>query len=97
MTLQTTTKIGKRGSLIVPNLIRQAANLKDDDTVIVSIDDDGRIIVTPAMTLPLEIYSLERKAEFILSNAVSDDDYQEAVLEVKNMGLDPKKIKHYRV
>jgi AbrB family looped-hinge helix DNA binding protein len=96
MTLQTTTKIGKRGSLIVPNLIRQATNLKDDDTVIVSVDDDGRIIITPAMTLPLEVYSLERKAEFLLSNATDEDDYKEAILEVKKMGLDPKKIKHYR-
>lgn len=96
MTFQTTTKIGKRGSLIVPNAIRQAINLKDDDTVIVSVDEDGRIIITPAMTLPLEVYSLERKAEFLLSNAVDENDYKQAILEVEKMGLDPKNVKYYK-
>ena len=96
MTLQTTTKIGKRGSLIVFSSIRHTINLKDDDIVIVSFDEDGRIIITPAMMLPLKVYTLERKAEFLLSNAVDKADYKEAILEMKKMGLDPKKIKHYQ-
>lgn len=44
----------------------------------------------------VELYSNERKAEFLLSNAVDSEDYQWAVREVKKLGLDPKKIPHRR-
>ena len=40
----------------------------------------------------VEIYSPERKAEFILSNAVDKDDYKAAKRKVREMGLNPKNI-----
>ncbi|MBI3465250.1 MAG: hypothetical protein HY000_19665 [Planctomycetes bacterium] len=43
-----------------------------------------------------EEYRPERKAEFLLSNAVSESDYQAAQDEVRRMGLDPATIAHYR-
>jgi hypothetical protein len=46
------------------------------------------------VTLPVEIYSAERKAEFLLNNTVTADDYASAVKEVRNMGLDPETIPH---
>jgi hypothetical protein len=46
------------------------------------------------VTLPLEIYTSERKAEFLLNNAVTPKDYAWAIKEVRKMGLDPKKIPH---
>ena len=36
----------------------------------------------------------ERKAEFLLNNAVTKADYHWAVAEVRRMGLDPEKIEH---
>jgi hypothetical protein len=41
---------------------------------------------------PGEIYTLERKAEFLLSNTVDAKDYQAAVEEVRKLGIDPSKV-----
>jgi len=45
----------------------------------------------------VEIYSPERKAEFLLSNAVDWDDYQAAIAEVKKLGLDPAETPHRKL
>jgi hypothetical protein len=55
-----------------------------------------RINIPVVDGLPVEIYSPERKAEFLLSNAINENDYQSAVEEVRKMGLDPSQIDHYR-
>ena len=52
------------------------------------------ILIRPATVLPIEIYTPERKAEFLLSNAVDEEDYRAAKAQVQRMGLDPKKIRH---
>ncbi len=38
----------------------------------------------------VEIYTDEREAEFLLSNAVDKDDYERAAASVREMGLDPE-------
>ncbi|MBN1342076.1 MAG: hypothetical protein JXQ73_05315 [Phycisphaerae bacterium] len=43
---------------------------------------------------PVESYTDERVAEFLLSNTVDADDYARAVKLVRKMGLDPTKIDH---
>jgi len=48
------------------------------------------------LVVPSEIYTNERKAEFLLSNAVDKQDYEWAVKEAKKLGLDPNKISHRR-
>jgi hypothetical protein len=50
---------------------------------------------SPTVALPVEIYTLERKAEFLLSNAVDEHEYQEVLKEVQQMGLHPEAIPHY--
>ena len=45
---------------------------------------------------PVEIYTPERKAEFLLSNALDAKDYDAAAEEVRKLGIDPAKIPHYR-
>ena len=57
--------------------------------------DDG-ILIRPAVVLPIERYSPERKAEFLLSNAVDDKDYKRARKEVEKLRLNPDKIPHRR-
>ena len=42
----------------------------------------------------MEIYTPERKAEFLLINAVDEADYQWAREEVQKKGLDPDTILH---
>ena len=44
----------------------------------------------------LDLLTPERKAQFLLSNAVNVDDYAGAVEAVRAMGLDPDAIPHYK-
>lgn len=87
-------KIGKRGTLVIPSNLRKKFGLNEGDFVIIVDHIDG-ILIKPAVTLPIEHYTSERKAEFILSCAIDAKDYEEAKKTVRKMGLDPDKIKHY--
>ena len=62
--------------------------------VIAEARDDG-ILIRPAVVLPVEAYTAERKAQFLLSNAVNRADYERRAA-VRAMGLDPAKIPHYK-
>lgn len=44
---------------------------------------------------PIEIYTDQRVAEFLLSSAVDAESYQRACDEVVRMGLDPAQIVHW--
>ncbi len=57
-------------------------------------DREEGIFIRPAVAVPLESYSQERKAEFLLSNAVDGEDYARAEEEVRKMGLDPAAVAH---
>jgi hypothetical protein len=46
--------------------------------------------------IDIELYTPERKAEFILSSAIDAQDYQAARETVRLLGLDPDRIDHYR-
>ena len=46
--------------------------------------------------IDIELYTPERKAEFILSTAIDEQDYQAARETVRLLGLDPDRIDHYR-
>ncbi|MCX5860459.1 MAG: hypothetical protein NT056_11345 [Proteobacteria bacterium] len=48
------------------------------------------------ITVPVEIYTDEQKAEFLLSNAVDKQDYEWAVKEIIKLGLDPDKVSNRR-
>ena len=87
------SKIGKRGTVVIPAALRRRFALNEGATVIIEEGEDG-VSVRPAVALPVEIYSPERKAEFLLNNAVTKRDYRWAVKEVCRMGLDPDRIAH---
>jgi AbrB family looped-hinge helix DNA binding protein len=93
MAIQEVAKIGKRGTIVIPAALRRRYGLDEGATVIIEDRDDG-VSLRPAVVLPVERYSPERKAEFLLNNAVTKADYRWAVQEVRRMGLDPKKIAH---
>ena len=52
------------------------------------------IFIRPAVAVPVGVYAPQRRAEFLLSNAVNADDYAWAVEEVRRMGLDPETVPH---
>ena len=89
------TKIGKRGTVVIPAELRRQMHLKEGDLVIAENHGDG-ILLKPAIAMAVEKYTLERQAEFILSNAIDAEDYQHARDAVKTMGLSPDKIPHMK-
>jgi AbrB family looped-hinge helix DNA binding protein len=88
-----TTKVGKRGTIVIPADIRRKYGLQEGSMVIAEARPEG-VLLRPVVTLPVEIYTPERKAEFLLNNAITPEDYAWAVKEVRKMGLDPEAIPH---
>lgn len=88
-----TAKIGKRGTIVIPANIRHNYGLEEGSQVIVEARSEG-LLLRPVVTLPVELYSPERKAGFLLNNAITQADYDQAVKEVRKMGLDPDEIPH---
>jgi AbrB family looped-hinge helix DNA binding protein len=89
------SKVGRRGTIVLPAKLRRRLGIEEGSFVVAEERADG-ILIRPATVLPVEIYTAERKAGFILNNAVGVADYRRARLEVKRMGLDPDRIKHHR-
>jgi len=90
-----TSRIGKRGVVVIPAKLRKRFGLEEGTLVIAEARSEG-ILLRPAVALPVEAYPPERVAEFLLSNAVDAREYAKAVARVKRMGLDPKAIPHTR-
>lgn len=88
-------KVGKRGAIVVPAKLRKRFGIEEGSFVSAEAREDG-ILIRPAVLLPIEKYSPERKAEFLLSNAVNESDYRRARKQVKKLGLDPDSIAHHR-
>jgi len=89
------TKIGKRGTVVIPAPLRKKYGFEEGSQLIVEALPDG-VFLRPVVTLPVEIYTPERKAEFVLNNAITPEEYVLAVKKVRNMGLDPETISHKR-
>jgi len=88
-----TTKIGKRGTIVIPAGLRRKYGFEEGSLVVAEAREEG-VLLRPAVTLPLERYTTERKAEFLLNNAVTPEDYAWALKEIKKLGIDPKTIPH---
>ena len=61
--MQTTLTINSRGVVTLPAKLRQAMGLKADDQLIAETTPQG-LLLRPAVTLPLEIYTPARLLEF---------------------------------
>ena len=88
-------RVGKRGTIVIPAKLRKKFGIEEGSSVLVEEGRDG-VVIRPALTVPLEVWSPERKASFLLENAVDNKDYAWARREVRRMGLDPDKIPHGR-
>ena len=88
-------KVGKRGTIIVPAKLRKRYGIEEGGLVTTEAHEEG-VLIRPAIVVPVEKYTPERKAEFLLSTATTQKDYQRARKEVKKLGLDPDRIPHRR-
>lgn len=90
-----TSRMGKRGTVVVPAKLRQRFGLREG-TLLMAEEQNGGILLRPAVAVPVESYTDARKAEFLLNNAVDAEDYEQAAKEVRKLGLSPRKIAHRR-
>lgn len=61
--MKATLTITSRGVVTLPAKLRQALGLKADDLLIAETTPEG-LLLRPAVTLPVEIYSEDRVREF---------------------------------
>jgi bifunctional DNA-binding transcriptional regulator/antitoxin component of YhaV-PrlF toxin-antitoxin module len=87
-----TIKVGKRGTVTIPAGLRPKYGFEEGAMVVAEGRPEG-VLLRPVVTLPFEKYTPERKAEFLLNNAVTPEDYSWAVREVRKM-VTPKTIPH---
>ena len=61
--MQVKTTINDRGVITIPAVLRQALGLKANDELI--LEDMGHgILLRPALSVPIEVYTEERIREF---------------------------------
>lgn len=66
--MKTIVTVTSRGLVTLPAKLRRAVGLSTDDQLIAETVPEG-ILLRPAVTLPIEIYSPEREREFDRSEA----------------------------
>ena len=88
--------VGKRGSLVIPAALRKRLGMDEGAMVLIEESEEGALLVRPAAAVPVEIYTPERKAAFLLENAVDAKDYRRVRRAVRAMGLDPDAVPHER-
>jgi AbrB family looped-hinge helix DNA binding protein len=88
-------RVGKRGAIVIPARLRRRFGIEEGSLVTAEEREEG-ILIRPAVAVPVEVYSQQRRAALLLSNATDEEDYAEAVREVRAMGLDPARIDHHK-
>ncbi len=88
-------KVGKRGAIVVPAKFRKRFGIEEGTMVMAEAREDG-VLIRPAVVVPVERYTPERKAEFLLNTATNPQDYKRARKEVQKLGLNPGAIPHRR-
>ena len=61
--MKSTVTLNRRGVVTLPAKMREAMGLKPDDVLIAETTAEG-ILLRPALTVPIEIYSPRRIREF---------------------------------
>ena len=91
-----TIKVGKRGTIVIPAGLRRDYAIEEGSLLNAEPCEDG-VFLRPVTALPIEIYTPERKAEFLLNSAITREDYIWAAKEVSKMGIDPETIPHKKL
>jgi bifunctional DNA-binding transcriptional regulator/antitoxin component of YhaV-PrlF toxin-antitoxin module len=94
MTQLETVSVDAAGAVPIPPAMRQLTGIQAGSVVTLEVQE-GVIVLRPVPD-ETEVYTRERKAEFLLSNAVDVDDYAAACEEVRRLGLNPVDIPHHR-
>jgi bifunctional DNA-binding transcriptional regulator/antitoxin component of YhaV-PrlF toxin-antitoxin module len=94
MATTETVHVGQDGDVPLPQSIRERAGIDAGSTV--TLEARNGVIIVRASDVDVEIYTPQRRAEFLLSNAVDANEYAVAREEVRQMGIDPDDVPHHR-
>jgi len=84
-----TSKVGKRGAVVIPAPLRRRFGIEEGTLVVAEATEEG-VLIRPAVAVPVEVYSPERKARLLLENAVDAEDFARAAEVVREeLGVDP--------
>ncbi|MDZ4179124.1 MAG: AbrB/MazE/SpoVT family DNA-binding domain-containing protein [Coriobacteriia bacterium] len=86
-------RIGKRGTVVIPADARRRYGLEEGEMLVMEESPAG-LLFKPVRAYEVEVYTPERQAEFLLNNAVTAAEFDEALTEVRALGVDPAKIPH---
>jgi AbrB family looped-hinge helix DNA binding protein len=86
------TRVGKRGTIVLPARMRKRYGF-DEGTMVVAEEAEYGVLLRPAAVVAVEIYSPERKAEFLLANATGAADRKRAEEEARKLGVDPRRLR----
>jgi Antidote-toxin recognition MazE, bacterial antitoxin len=67
------SKVGRRGTVVLPGKLRRRLGIEQRSFVVAEERADGIVIRPgdrPATVLPVEFYTAERRAEFILNDTI---------------------------
>ena len=88
-------KLGKDGALKFPKELCRLYGLREGKEVTIETSVEG-IVVNPIYDERMEVFTDERIAEFLLNNAIGEDEYWIMRKEVVKLGLDPDTILHQK-
>src|SRR5260370_32766905 len=87
------TRIGRRGTVVIPAKLRRRFGLEEGSFAVAEERAEG-VLIRPAVVMPVEVYTPERRAGVLLNNAISAGDYRRPRRQVPRIGLDPGPIYH---
>jgi antitoxin PrlF len=73
--MKTISQISSRGQVTLPASVRKALGLKPGDALLIAVED-GRVVLEPALVLPIEHYTDQRIQEFAQANQVSEEELE---------------------
>jgi AbrB family looped-hinge helix DNA binding protein len=86
-------RIGKRGTVVIPAEARKRLGFEEGEMLVMEESSRG-LLLKPLRAYEVEVYTPERTAEFMLNNAVTAAEFDEAIEETRRMGLDPESLPH---
>ncbi len=87
------TRVDDNGKVSIPPSLLSGGGISKGSFVTVE-GIEGGILLKPDKDRSIEEYAPERVAEFLLGGAIDKTSYDDAVKEVRKMGLDPATIDH---
>lgn len=90
VSMRTALTVSSRGVVTLPAKLRRALRIKPNDLVIAETTPEG-LLLRPAVTLPVELYTPERIAEFDAEEAALDEVLKPATRRRAKVTRAPRK------